>query len=209
VIIKPRTNVTDCVWSDWVDEKIAPWQEIAKWCKSRDHMTCFSPWAEPDPPNAHTNKITKRQRLVRPSTTREKGKAEPKFRCIACKAIEAQIPTDPQLDESPRIPPSAPPSIPSNLSTYRRPPSPLAYRIHRFHMSRSDQAHLSRRLLADIEGINDVLSKLKEFVATAEFDKGKLENTEHCVDKKLPTYAGPVLTKLGFKAVVCLALKSK
>lgn len=73
-------------------------------------------------------------------------------------------------------------------------------------MTDQDKVHLSQQELAEIEGIEPVLSKLLAFLDRAKFVGGKFvegrnKNTERCADDELPVYIEPLLRKLGSLSV--------
>jgi hypothetical protein len=64
-------------------------------------------------------------------------------------------------------------------------------------MAGEDKAHLSQQKLAEIEGIDGVLSELLGFLEGAKFGPEGNKNTEKCADDDLTVYVGPLLMKLG------------
>lgn len=68
-------------------------------------------------------------------------------------------------------------------------------------MTGSDEAHLKQRQLDEIEGINDILDSLGEWIASADFGKEE-KGIQLCVDKGLPKASQPLLTATGFQNTI-------
>jgi len=68
-------------------------------------------------------------------------------------------------------------------------------------MTESHSSHLSRQKLTEIDGIDDILENLKEYLVRVEFKEGKHKGEEYCAAKDLPEAARPLFVVLGLNEV--------